>query len=74
MNGGPSTGGAPVGGAAPTYQGKEKKKRGLGTIGTGNLSVGKGLGKTGYKGKARTRKQKVQTKAKAVMPGKRRSG
>jgi hypothetical protein len=73
MNGGPSTGGAPVGGAAPTYQGKEKKKK-LGTIGTGNLSVGKGLGKTGYKGKARTRKQKVQTKAKAVMPGKRRSG
>jgi hypothetical protein len=72
-NGGPSTGGAEVGGAAPAYQGKEKKKK-LSTIGTGNLSVGKGLGKTGYKGKARVRKPKVQTKAKTVLPGKRRSG
>lgn len=69
MNGGPATGGVPVGGAAPTYQGKKKRK--LKTIGPGDI---KPPGKTGYKGKARIQKQKVQTKAKAAMPGKRRSG
>lgn len=77
-NGGPATKGAEVGGAAPRYrkksEGRTTTQDKVKTVGTGNLS-GKGLGKTGYKGKAKVKKPVVQVKAaKVVMPGKRRSG
>ena len=67
MNGGPSTGGAPVGGAAPNYQGKKLKSIGQGIAPSGKKS---GRGRS----KAKVRKVTAQPQVKAVMPGKRRSG
>jgi hypothetical protein len=77
-NGGPATKGAEVGGAAPSYRKKSEGRtttqdKKLKTVGPGGLA-GKGQGTTGYKGKARVKKPIIQTKTKAAMPGKRRSG